>query len=558
MRCTALFLALATALPALAAADVPVPAHVAQLAEQLLARTYDANGPGAAVLVMRGDEVLYRGAIGMDDAAKQDALSADDRFRLGSVTKQFAAAAVLKLIEDGKVGLEDPLSKYVEDYPNGDRITVHQLLDHTSGVKSYTSIPGVMEGPIQKDVTTAQLIDSFKNEKPDFAPGEGWLYNNSGYVLVGAVIESASGQPWYEYLDATFFQPLGMKHTGCGCDPKIAARQVQGYSFDGDQVVAPRTLSMTQPHAAGALVSTVDDLQRWNRALHEGKVLRPESYRLMTTPAGQAKEAGYGFGLFAQTLRGRPSLSHGGGIFGFSTVLTYVPGEDISVVVLQNADGGREGRDGPEELGRRLAAAALGDPYPSATPIAVEAESLKALEGVYRVDAQATRVLRVVEGQLTSQRTGGSRSRLIPIAKDEFLYEDGFNRFRVERDAEGAVTGMRFFPMGEGEGQVAARSDEPLPAARQEIALDAAARARLTGSYDGMGATFKVFEADGALKAQLSGQSALQIRAETPNRFFLVEVDAVLEFAPEHGEPQTLTLHQAGQAMEFKRVAPQD
>jgi D-alanyl-D-alanine carboxypeptidase len=556
----ALSLCAALALPALTdvVAAPAAPADVAGYAERLLRTTYAAEGPGAVVLVARGDEVLYRAAIGLDDVAEKDPLRPDDRFRIGSVTKQFAAAGVLKLVEAGKVALDDPLSRFVKDYPNGDKITVRQLLDHTSGVKSYTSIPGVMEGPIQKDVSTAQLIDSFKHEKPDFAPGEGWLYNNSGYVLVGAVIEAASGQPWYEYLEATFFEPLGMKDTGCGCDAEIAAGQVDGYSFDGDEVVAAKALSMTQPHAAGALVSTVDDLHRWNRALHEGKVLSAEHYRLMTTPAGEAKEAGYGFGLFVQSVRGRPSLGHGGGIFGFSTVLDYLPGEDISVVVLQNADGGREGKDGPEQLARRIAAVALGDPYPAPTPVAVAAEALKAAEGVYRIDDEATRTLRVIDGQLTALRTGGSVSKLIPIGKDEFLYEDGFNRFTLERGADGKISGMRFYPMGEGEGVVAALTGDPLPAERKSVVLDAAAQARVVGDYAGMGTVFRVFIEDGVLKARLGGQPALQIHAESASRFFLTEVDAALEFAPAEGQAQTLTLHQGGQVIEFKRGSTTD
>lgn len=559
MRHLPLFVALAATglLPAasLHAANPATAAEVGRVAEQLLHTSYRADGPGAAVLVVRGEQVLYRGAFGEGDVAGNVALSADDTFRIGSITKQFAAAAVLKLVEQGKVGLDDPLRQYVKDYPNGARITVRQLLDHTSGVKSYTSIPGVLDGPIQRDVTTAQLIDSFKHEQPDFAPGEAWAYNNSGYVLVGAVIEAASGMPWHRYLDTTFFQPLGMTRTGYGADPAVVAKQVRGYSLEGDKVVDAKPISMTQPHAAGALVSSVDDLHKWNRALHEGKVLSAASYALMTTPAGKAVEAKYGFGLFTGSVRGRPELEHGGGIFGFSTMLSYVPGADVSVVVLQNADGARGHHDGPSEIARRLSAVALGDPYPAPTPIAVDAATLKQAEGVYRVDASASRVLRVVDGALTGQRTGGQRSTLIPIAQDTYLYDDGFNRFTLERDAQGRVTGMRFFAMGEGEGVVAKLTGEPLPDPRAAVALPRAALERVTGRYVGNGAPFKVFLDGETLKVQLASQPAFELKAESASKFFVTAVDATVEFTPVEGQPQAAILRQGAATIEFKRSA---
>ena len=272
-------------LPAAAhAAQPPSDADIARQAQRLLADAYPASGPGAAILVARGDRVLYRGARGMADIELGVPLAPDQVFRIGSVTKQFSAAGLLKLVESGKVSLADPLSKYLKGYPNGNAITVRQLLDHTSGVKSYTSLPGIMDGPIRRDLDTAALVDSFKGESADFAPGAGWAYNNSGYVLVGAVIEAASGQPWHRYLQQALFAPLGMTRTGYGDDTAIIPGHVRGYSMRDGKPTPARYLSMTQPHAAGALVSTVDDLLRWNRALHEGLVLKSETYRQMVTP----------------------------------------------------------------------------------------------------------------------------------------------------------------------------------------------------------------------------------------------------------------------------------
>ncbi len=435
------------------AATPPTPEEFARYAETLLADAYRTDAPGVAVLVMRGDDVLYRGARGLADIVAQVPLQPGDRFRIGSVTKQIGAAGLLTLVDAGKVALDDPLSKYLPNYPGGAGITVEQLLNHTSGIKDYTRIPGTLQGPIRRDLTTAQLVDYFRNEAPDFAPGEQWSYSNSGYVLVGAIIEAASGQPWHRYLEQTFFKPIGMIDTGYGADPAVIARQVKGYITNGGIPAPAPPISMTQPHAAGALVSTVDDLARWNRALHDGQMLKPATYARMTTPVGKAKEVEYGYGIWTSSIRGAPAFQHSGGIPGFDAHLTYVPGPDITVAVLRNSE-----TQETNVLARRLAAAALGDPYPAITPVVVDVAALGQFEGVYRVNEHATRTLRVLDGKLTVQRTDRPREDLIPIADDTFVYPDGFNRIQMERDAEGKVTGMRFFPEGEGEGVVAERT----------------------------------------------------------------------------------------------------
>ena len=544
-------LALSPLAPAIAqapAAAAPAPADVAAYARGLIDKTYPAQGPGVAVLVARGDTVLFRGARGEADIEAHAALSPNQVFRIGSVTKQFAAAGVMKLVEDGKVKLDDPLSKYVPGYPGGDKVTVLMLLNHTSGIKSYTGIPGYMNKLIERDLTTAQLIDVFKNQPADFAPGEKWAYNNSGYVLVGAVIEAASGMAWYDYLDKVLFKPLGMTNTGYGGDPKWAARQVKGYTVEGDKVVPMKILSMTQPHAAGALVSTVDDLFRWNRALHEGRVLNSDSYRAMITPVGAAAPSKYGFGIGAATQRGQPSLQHNGGIFGFVSQLTYVPGPDITVVVLQNSD---EGGD-PDAIARRLTAAALAKPYPGQKAVPVDAATLKAAEGVYRFDEKTTRTLRVVDGQLTAQRSGGQPTVLTPIGKDDFLYADGFNRLKLERDAKGAISGMRFFANGEDPGVVGARTAEPLPQAAVAVVLPRAALERVTGTYALGEVEMKIVLVGEGLTGQLTGQSPVNLRPVSSETFEIVEVPASLTF-PAGPAPAQVTLRQNGAEIVFKR-----
>ncbi len=552
-------LALCFGLALSACAHAPQPpgdAEIERQAAELVARRYPADGPGAAILIARGDMVLYRGARGESDIEAHTPLSPDDVFRLGSVTKQFAAAGLLSLVEDGRVSLDDPLSRYLPDFPRGGDITVRQILNHTSGVHNYTDIDGYMIEPIRADLTTAQMIDVFENLPLDFEPGTRWSYSNSGYVLVGAVIEAASGMPWHEYLRREFFEPLGMRHTGYGGDPRLVAQQAHGYSLDGGAVVPMRTLSMTQPHAAGALVSTVDDLLIWNRALHEGRVLSNPLYTQMITPTGAAGTPpyNYGFGIAAGSVRDQPQLEHGGGIFGFSTSLSYVPGADITVVVLENSDSDPPGAASSGLIARRLAAIALNNPYPEMIPIAVDTSALQAAEAVYLFDGGIKRTLRVVDGRLTAQREGRPRIPLTPIARDDFLYDDGLNRIQLIRDASGAVTSVRYFGEGEGEGVIGVRSAEALAPLPVAMALPRATLERVVGIYAAGELNMNVFLDGETLRAQLTGQSPVTLRATAPTVFAVEEADAIVEFAAEGTTAAQATIKQGGEEITLTRT----
>jgi CubicO group peptidase (beta-lactamase class C family) len=539
--------------------NVAVPtskADLARYAEQLLIDNYAENGPGAAVIVALGDDVLFRGARGMGDIERATPLSADALFNIASITKQFAAAGLLKLVEGGKISLQDPLSKLLKDYPNGDNITVLELLNHTSGIKDYSDIPG-MDAPATKEKTTTQLIDSFKNAKPDFAPGSNWAYDNSGYVLVGALIEAATGMPWHAYLQQALFEPLDMSHTGYAEDPLIVARRVHGYtSSDGTWVLRSDNLHMTS--ADGGLVSNVDDLLKWNRALHEGRVLKRDSYRRMITSVGKAVPEHYGFGLWHATLRGHEVFSHSGWINGFTAYLLYMPQSHISVALLQNIDRA-PGAPDVRVLSRKLAAFAIGEPYAAPTPVALAAVALRQAEGTYGVDlpgpsnarTQGARVLRVIDGKLTVARTGDLRSNMIPIAIDDFQSSDGFDRVHMERDGVGAVTAVRFIPQGEGEGLLLARMSAP-PQAGQ-ITLPRAILQRFAGTYLADSMEMRVTLDGERLKAEVVGQPPAALTPESPNKFLVDIVDATVEFIPETGVPLGVVLHQGGDVVEFRR-----
>ncbi|MBH9553750.1 serine hydrolase domain-containing protein [Inhella gelatinilytica] len=518
-------------------------------AEQLLdEQGVKKDGPGVVMLVAQGDKLLYQGARGMASIELGVPLSPEHRLRMGSVTKQFAAATLLKLVDEGKASLEDPLSKYLPDYPNGQAITLTQLLNHSSGVKSYTGIGGYMGNPVRSKLDTDEMIKVFKDLKPDFAPGQQYRYNNSGYVLLGAVIEAIERKPWHAALDAALLKPqrIDVRYPG---DQGLVPGMAQGYSRGEEGELALATaISMTQPHAAGALVGDVQSLWRWNQALHGGKLLKPATYQRMITPEGAAATNRYGFGIGLDTLRGQPMLQHGGGIHGFVSLLVYQPASQITVALMANSDSAGVNLD---LLARKLAAHALGKPYPLIKPVTVEVAALHKLEGVYSADGGKTsRTLRVIDGRLTSTRSGSQPIPLTPLGNDRFAFENSLAQAQIEKSTQGPV--LAFFPDGDGEVQRWVKVAEVEK--RAEVELNEAQRAALVGEFASPQLKLRIFvDAQGRLASQAPGQPVILLKAQSPRELFAVGLDATLSFSDEPGAAQSATLKQGPATLVLKR-----
>lgn len=507
--------------------------------------------PGFTVLVARGDQLLYKGARGMASVELGVPMQPDQLLRIGSVTKQFAAAALLKQIDDGKAKLDDPLSRFLPDYPNGSKITLRQLLNHTSGVKSYTGIPGYMGNPVRRDLSTEALINEFKDLPVDFAPGERWAYNNSGYVLVGAVVEKIAGQPWYQAVDSLLLKPAGITSIHYEAGDKLFKGLARGYTTNSAGEVAPAgLLSMTQPHAAGALIGNTEALWRWNQALHGGKLLSKASYTGMTTPEGAAKASRYGFGISSVTLRDQVVLMHTGGIHGFVSVLNYLPASKTTVVILRNSDTGG-GAD--ITVAQKLAAFAIGEPFADPVPVAVSPEQLRAAEGVYGNGEQQTRTLRVTDGVLSSQRTGGGVLPLIPVGTDHFVFKGSVSELKLDKSPDGKVVAVQVFNNGDKQGERWERRGD-LPREEASLSLTAAQMDELVGDYSAPQFSIKVFVSDkGRLMGQAPRQSAFELQARAPRRVEIPQVGAQLEFSGEAGKAASVTLIQGGQKLVMQR-----
>ncbi len=417
-----------------AAAPDPVPAI-----DRMFAEAYPSTGPGAAVLVVQDGKTVLRKGYGMAELELGVPISPDMVFRVGSVTKEFTAAGVLKLVEAGRLALDDPVEKYLPDFPTGGRrVTIEQLLTHTSGIRSYTDMPGWFGARMREDRTPREVEALFDREPFDFEPGKGWHYDNSGYVLLGEILEKVTGKPYADLVTETIFRPLGMNDTRYGSDAPIVPKRVAGYVKTLDGVVNAPFLSMTQPYAAGALVSTVDDLARWHRALDSGEILSPESVRRMWTPVRlpDGTDTRYGFGWIVWTLDGHPVVEHGGGINGFQTANLRLPDERIYVAVLSNCGGCAD----PRALALSAATRLAGRPWAERPAAKASTAALDRYAGRYRdADGDDWIVERKDDHLLIA---AGRRFEAWPSSETTFFFRDAVREVRFVVGPGGAVTGM--------------------------------------------------------------------------------------------------------------------
>jgi len=301
----------------------------------------DGRAAGMSVAVARQGRILVDRTYGHADLELDVPTPPDAVYEIGSVTKQFTATALLQLWERGKVNLDADLTTYLPDYPTqGHRVPVRRLLDHTSGIRGYTELPAFGEISI-RHVPRDTLIALFASEPFDFEPGEAAIYNNSAYYLLGLIIEEVSGMSYEEYVEEHLFRPAGMVHSSYCSETRITPRKVKGYQANPEGLGHKGFLVHDHPYAAGSLCSTTRDLIRWTEALHDGRILGDEAYRIMTTGGtlNDGTRLRYAGGLSLSPIRGHEAVHHGGGINGFLSNLAWIPDEDLTVAVLVNTLG---------------------------------------------------------------------------------------------------------------------------------------------------------------------------------------------------------------------------
>ena len=389
-----------------------------------------------AVLIARGDEVVLSKGYGSANLEWNVPNTASTKFRLGSLTKQFTAASILLLEERGKLKVDDPVKKYLPDAPAAwDRITVFHLLTHTSGIPNFTSFPDY--GSLEPFPTTAeQLVARFRDKPLDFQPSEKWSYSNSGYVLLGYLIERISGGSYETFVQQNLFTPLGMKDSGYDSNAAVIRNRAAGYTRGPGGLANTGFVHMSIPFSAGALYSTTDDLLRWERGLFGGKVLPDASLTKMTT----AFKSDYAFGLNVRVVNGHTVISHSGGIEGFNTYLAYYPENKLTVIVLSNVNG-----SAPDEMGPKLGAIVLGDAVRLTSErkeIVVAGPILAQYTGTYTLAPGFDLVITLEGGQLMGQVTGQGKLPLFAESETSFFLKVVDAQIDFARDSAGTVTAL--------------------------------------------------------------------------------------------------------------------
>ncbi len=378
------------------------------------AKLYKFNG---AALVAKGGTILLDKGYGYRNANDKVLNSEQTIFQLGSITKQFTSAVILKLQEEKKLSVSDKLSKYFPGYPKGDSITIQQLLTHTSGVYNYTNDQDFMTNEITKPATREKMMALFENKPLDFSPGTSWSYSNSGYSLLGYIIETVTKKSYEQAVRQYVFTPLHMMHSGFDFTHLNSKNKAIGYFKlnDKDSMPAP-IVDSTVSFSAGAIYSTTGDLYLWNEGLEHNQVLSKTQQETAYTPV----KNNYGYGWGIDSIEGKRRVGHGGGIPGFITNISRVPEDDVCIILLSNAS-----NESLNDITKSIYAILYGKAYElpkERTVIMLPATTLKQYEGEYEIQPGFTVVINVKDGELIATPTGQSQKNL-HAQKEDFFFE---------------------------------------------------------------------------------------------------------------------------------------
>jgi CubicO group peptidase (beta-lactamase class C family) len=517
--------------------------------DNILSNQFKSSETGVAALVAKNGKIIYRKAFGKANLELEVNMTPENVFQIGSITKQFTSVAILMLLEEGLLSLEDDITKFIPTYPtNGKKITIHHLLTHTSGIKSYTSMQRFGE-VMTIDETPLKFIDFFKNEPMDFDPGEKYLYNNSGYFILGYIVEKVSGISYPKFIQERIFDAIDMKSSCYGSHKKLIKNRASGYQ-KGAEFSNAQYISLTLPYAAGSIMSNVDDMLKWQTAITSNVFLKKatidKAFTNYTLINGD--KINYGYGWSINEINDVPTIEHGGAIPGYLSMGVFVPSKKVYVIVFSNC-----GCQSPTNIALEIAALAIDKTRQgNENTINLSIEQLNTWVGTYEFDAEVLRYITLKDGQLYSKREGSPKAfKIHPTSPNTFSFEEGFLSY--------------FFSMKDGKKVALFKNrinkekgvyvDKQAPKEKELITVSA----DILKSYEGVfeiqpGFDLTITSLENQLFAQATGQQKFELFAVSKIKFFLKVVEASVVFHEnEKGEINALTLNQGGRAMRAEK-----
>ena len=537
---------------------------------------------GSALVAEQG-KVVYKKGVGMANMEWDIENSTDTKHRLGSITKQFTAMLILQLASEGKLDLQAPISDYLPDYPNGHnpQITTHHLLTHTSGIPNYTAFPGFFKDQSRDPYTPEEFVKKFEDEKLDFTPGEKFTYSNSGYFLLGVIIEKVSGKTYETMLQENIFTPLSMNDSGYDHHGEIIKNRATGYEMQGNEFVNSIYIDMSIPYAAGSLYSTVEDLYLWDQALYTNKMLSKEYMALYFKPyipAWGNSHYAYGWGVgkdvIGNTTDSIYTISHGGGINGFNTNISRSPSDKTLIVLLNNT-----GRAPLNQMTQSIRAILKGKSYDlPKKSVAYDVLGVIQSEGIEAGTAHYNKIKDADNYDLNENEMNQIGYKLMGSDK----IEEALQVFKLNVEAFPKSSnvydsyGEAFMKLGKNDQAIEnyKKSIELNPGNQggidmlKKLGVDAASlidevivAEELLQSYVGKyelspGFILTVSKEGSQMKTQATGQSMVDIFPKSDTVFYLKVVEAQITFnKDENGTVKSLTLLQGGQEMTGEKLA---
>lgn len=492
--------------------------------DKLLESYYNDMEPGATVLISKKGRPIYQNQIGLANMEYQIPIQKDTKFPIGSITKQFTAAAILMLEEQGKLNTTDYIGAYLSDFPKEKYlVTIEHLLLHTSGIPDFPRVQEIRK-QMRNNLSPEDIIEIIKKEPLNFEAGTSMRYSNTGYLLLGMIIEKIANQTYAEFLKENIFQSLKMSNTTLSHYEDIIPNRATGYSEDYNDELINATYH-TSSHAAGAIVSTPTDLNRWITALRGSKLLNEKSLKKMfhNYTLTNGKNIGLGYGWEINEIADNPTFEHSGFEPGYKCNSVYIPSEELYIIVLQNNEYGS-----PTPFMLQAAAMCINQPYPNeVSAISFSKEKHQKFVGTYKFENEEERIIGIKNGALYYKERGGAASPLF-IANDHTLFfKEGYRQLIFEQN-ESTTNGILY--KNRGYTLQGHKMSNEVPEEKKLVSIPVTTLEQYVGDYKTERFEMTISLEEGVLFAQPEGSNKVPLAATAANAFIIEEIGAELEF----------------------------